>query len=363
MRVGSHLNLNGLQIQAPVLDPLASAPASTTVGRFYFDTALGGPRWYDGTAFTNKATDSVLHGGQTLAYVLSRGNQTGTQTAATISDLASVVQSYRLDQFAIPTALLNLNNQRITNLGAPSVDTDAATQGYVKSQVQANAAGIDAKASVRLALTTNDTLSGLAARDGITPVAGDRVLATAQTTASQNGVWLAAAGAWTRALDADENSELTPGAFWFVEEGTQNGKTQWRIENTGSIVVGTTSITINKFGAAAVYTASLGVQLVGSDFRSQVQANGGILAQAAGLIIDTAVVARKFSAFIGDGASFAPVITHNLGTQDVDVTVRDAATNEMVLVHWVATGVNTVTFTFNTPTAPAANSYRVTVIG
>ena len=53
----------------------------------------------------------------------------------------------------------------------------------------------------RLATTANDTLSGLAARDGVTPVANDRVLVKNQSTASANGIYVAAAGAWTRAID------------------------------------------------------------------------------------------------------------------------------------------------------------------
>ena len=36
----------------------------------------------------------------------------------------------------------------------------------------------------------------------------DRVLLTAQTTASQNGVYVVAAGAWARALDADAAKAL-----------------------------------------------------------------------------------------------------------------------------------------------------------
>ena len=46
--------------------------------------------------------------------------------------------------------------------------------------------------------TSNDSLSGLAARDGVTPVAGDYVLVRGQTNGGNNGIWRAAAGAWVR---------------------------------------------------------------------------------------------------------------------------------------------------------------------
>lgn len=45
----------------------------------------------------------------------------------------------------------------------------------------------------------NDTLSGLAARDGYTPQVGKICLVKNQTNQANNGFWIAAAGAWTRA--------------------------------------------------------------------------------------------------------------------------------------------------------------------
>ncbi len=359
MQFVNHLNLNKLELRFAVLHPLATAPSAPVVGQSYYDTAALAPRYWNGTGWNNLATDSTLHGGQTLAQVLARSAHTGTQTASTISDFAATAQGYRLDQFAAPNTTLSLNSQRIINLADPTGPQDAATMGWVQTQVSNAAAGIDAKASVRLATTANDTLSGLAARDGVTPIAGDRVLVKNQTTTSANGVYLANAAGWTRATDADGGTELNPGAFWYVEEGTVNGKTQWRIENTGAITIGSTAITINQFGGAATsYTASLGVQLVANDFRAQVVASGGIQAVAGGLQIDTAIVARKYSGTIA-GTTTATV-THNLNTQDVIVSVRDATTNEVVLADVIANGVNTVTVTTATG---GAGAYRVTVLG
>jgi hypothetical protein len=46
------------------------------------------------------------------AALLSRANHTGTQAAATISDLAATVQAYTLDLFADPVASVNFNGQQ-----------------------------------------------------------------------------------------------------------------------------------------------------------------------------------------------------------------------------------------------------------
>lgn len=55
----------------------------------------------------------------------------------------------------------------------------------------------------RVRADTNITLSGTQTIDGVAVVAGDRVLVIGQTAPSQNGVYVVAAGAWSRAADFD----------------------------------------------------------------------------------------------------------------------------------------------------------------
>lgn len=362
MKYLNHLDLNKNSLVNAVIHPLASAPGTPTVGQAYYDTATLQPLFWNGSAFTNKATDSALLNGQNAAFYLARANHTGTQTAATISDLATTVQAYRLDQFAAPTASVSLNSQKITSLADGVNPQDAATMNNLSVAVANAAAGIDAKASVRVATTANITLSGTQTIDGVAVIAGDRVLAKNQSTASGNGVYVVAAGAWSRATDADGTGEINPGAFWYVEEGTANGKTQWRLENTGTITLGTTSLTINQFGGAGVtYTAGDGITLGGNAITAVAAASGGISVGAGGISVDTAIVARKYSTSIGNGSLTSIAVTHNLGTKDVAVSFRLVATDEMILTDWVATDTNTVTVSF--ATAPAASAVRVTVVG
>ena len=357
----SPIQMNKNAIKGVVIDPLAAAPSAPAVGQVYWDTALVRLQIYTGSAWGHTSDNSISLNGQNAAFYLARANHTGTQTSATISDLTATITATKLSAFAAPIADVAMGGFKLTGLADPATAQDAATMGWVQTQVANAAAGIDVKASVRFRTIGNDTLSGLAARDGVTPVGGDRVLVPAQTTGSANGVYIAAAGAWARATDADATGEITPGAFWYIEEGTTWGKTQWRVENVGAIVVGTTSITINQFGGGASYTASLGVQLVGNDFRAQVIASKGILASATGLELDTTIAARKFSGAYGNGALVSIPVVHNLGTKDVSVTTRLVSTDEMLIVDWVATDANTVTLTF--AVAPAATSIRVTVVG
>jgi lysophospholipase L1-like esterase len=100
---------------------------------------------------------------------------------------------------------------------------------------------------VRAASTGNLSLSGGSAVDGVSILAGDRVLAKNQTTPSQNGIYIAAAGSWSRAGDFDSSGEVLSGTEVFVTEGTNNGGTIWRLTTTGAITVDTTAQTYTNY--------------------------------------------------------------------------------------------------------------------
>jgi hypothetical protein len=105
----------------------------------------------------------------------------------------------------------------------------------------------DAKTACRVVATANITLSGTQTIDGVSVVAGDRVLVIGQTTASQNGVYVVAAGAWSRASDADATGEIQFNDKWFISAGTTNANRTFVCRTTGTITVGTTAITISRF--------------------------------------------------------------------------------------------------------------------
>ena len=198
------------------------------------------------------------------------------------------------DALAAPTADVSWNSKKITNLADPLSAQDAATKNYVDGLVN----GTDWKPSVRFAAVGNIPLSGLAAVDGPTaPVAGDRILAGSQTTASQNGIYIAAVGAWTRAADAAVNSEVTTGLAVFVEEGTANAGKQFVLTTANPITVGTTALTFTQFGGGSTYTAGNGITLTGSQF--SVAVGTGLVQIAGGLKIDTTWVGQTAITTLG----------------------------------------------------------------
>ncbi len=100
---------------------------------------------------------------------------------------------------------------------------------------------VDFKDSVSVATTANITLSGEQTIDGFL-TAASRVLVKDQTTGSQNGIYVSAAGAWSRSTDADLSAEVTPGMLVLVENGTVNGDLLFVLTNSGTITLNTTAL-------------------------------------------------------------------------------------------------------------------------
>ena len=147
-----------------------------------------------------------------------------------------------------------------SGLGALSL----VTKGYVDAVKQA----LDIKDSVHVASTANVALtagsSGLEAGDaidGVTLVAGDRVLLKNQTDASENGIYVAVASGGTpaRSDDANASAEVTSGMFVFVEEGTANGDQGYVLTTNNVITLNTTNLTFTQFSGAGQITAGNGM--------------------------------------------------------------------------------------------------------
>lgn len=197
--------------------------------------------------------------------------------------------------YAIPNpnqSGLNITNSVInsTTIGATTPSSGAFTTATVstapvsgndvvnKTYLDFFAAGISWKQPVNCGTTANITLSGLQTIDGVTVVAGDRVLVKSQTAPAQNGIYLASATAWSRAPDADTWDELIS-AICFVESGSTLAGSAWYCTIQPGGTLGVTAVTWSNFSVAATYTAGTGLTL--TDYVFSIT-NTGVTAAAYG---------------------------------------------------------------------------------
>jgi hypothetical protein len=414
---------------------LANRPAANSVdaGTIYYatDTYLfyysDGSTWTQTNAFgtVTAQTSYGASSGNGSATTYARADHThgtpalGTATPNAISGAAGSAGSATTPSKEdhthafTPAQDLAMAGYKLTGLGTPSADTDAANKGYVDAVAQ----GLDVKASVRLATTgalsaftftstAGGTLTGNANGalqiDGVTPSVADRILVKDETSgnAPYNGIYVVTTVGdgstpyvLTRSTDANTSAEVTDGMFTFVEQGTTLASTSWVLTTNNPITLNTTALTFSQFSGAGTYTASNGVLLTGTNFTFAPRTGYGLqtgssgaevklattsglnlssdLAVGAGLgisvltntvAIDTTVVVRKYGADVGDGSATSYTITHNLGTRDVQVTVYDNSSPYAEVICDVNHATtNTITLLFSV--APTSNQYRVVVQG
>ena len=228
----------------------------------------------------------------------------------------------------------------------PSNANDIASKSYVDSTVN----GLDVKESVRVATTAAGTLASDYANgstvDGVSLSTGDRILLKDQADASENGVYTVnASGAPTRAADFDADSEVTAGAFFFVEEGTTNADNGFTLTTNDDITVGTTDLTFTQFSGSGQITAGTGMTKSGNTLN--VVGGDGITANANDIAVDIAAN----SALNISGGALDVTIDLSDSTNDVTGTlaIGNGGTGQTSLDDIVA-GSNKVSITNGTGT-------------
>lgn len=444
------------ELQNGVIQNLASAPGSPVKGQVYYDSTGNILYWYNGSGWvaaqggagavpattvttqavgdaavvgvaTTYAREDHKHGREAFGAVTAQtafGASSGNGAAATLprsdhthgtpTHVAADHSTIPLSALAAATANVSMGGFKITNVGTPTASTDAANKQYVDDGI----AGLSWKEAVRAGTTANITLSAPQTVDGVAVIAGERVLVKNQSTASQNGIYTVAAGAWVRATDADSAGEME-GATVFIMEGTTLADTSWTCTANAPITVGTTSLTWAQFGAGAGYIAGNGLTLTGLTFdigvdgtiqylpdligraaiigdvsipsgsnTAAIAANAVTNTMAADMAQST-IKGRAAAAGTGDptdltaaqvltilglpatpvqkfagtvAAATSTVITHNLNSLNVVVNVYRTATPwDTIECDVERTTVNTVTVRF--AVAPVLNEYTVVVVG
>jgi hypothetical protein len=191
------------------------------------------------------------------------------------------------------TKTIDVGANKVTNVGAPTLATDAATKQYVDTVASASIhyhTPVRVESPTALNATYNNGTSGVGATltnagtqaalviDGITLSLNDRVLIYTQSNAAHNGVYtVTAVGSgsvnWvlTRATDSDsytigDPDSLGAGDAFYVKEGTTGAGELYVMNTTGTITFGTTAINFVQISSAQIYSAGTGLTLTGTQY-------------------------------------------------------------------------------------------------
>ncbi|WP_017336917.1 phage tail protein [Pseudomonas fluorescens] len=206
-----------------------------------------------------------------------------------------------------------------------------ATRAYVDSKVLEELNKQDFKHSVLVATTGPIALNGLQSIDGIAVTAGKRVLVKDQAAGKDNGLYVAAAGAWSRSEDADASTEITPGLFVHVEQGTASSDSIWQLTTDSPIVLGITALSfemiVGRTGITAGTYRSVSVdkngRVIGATNPTTLAGNGIVDAYTKTEV--AAMIAQASALPVGTMVGF-PVNKIAPGFLEIDGSVQSIAT-------------------------------------
>ena len=262
----------------------------------------------------------------------------------------------------------SISQSQVTGLTAALATfvTTSALSGAVATQVQTiTSASTPNKQNVNFVATSAiPSLVGQQTVDGTLVTAGTRVLATAQPSSVNNGIWVVASpGAWTRPTDFGTGSYLLNGSLVVVTQGSANANTLWQ-ETSASGVVDTAINNWSNIGSVAgqsAYTQGNGIAITGTQIAAKVVTSGGLRVASGGLSINPAIGVRWKATGTVPSGSAVTSITHNLNTLAPWVVIVDTASGNIVDLGVTVTNANVVSCEFGS--APASGQYRYAIYG
>ena len=281
-------------------------------------TAIGDLAKTDGNLIVGNGSTWVAENGATARTSLGLGS-IATQAANNVS----------------------ISGGAVTGLGSPSANSDAATKSYVDDLV----AGLRTRVIAECATTANVNLTnGLEAGDaidGVTLVAGDRVLVKDQSTATENGLYLAvSSGASSRDPEHDSIAELS-GGMVVVNQGTANDNKIFLCTTDSSGSLGSTNITYTTITPQNVGTVTSIATGTGID--------GGTITSSGTIAIDSTVATLSGTQTLTNKTLTTPKIGTSIldtgGNELAKLTATGSAVNEFTIANAASSGNPTLSTT------------------
>ena len=243
-----------------------AAAITGTIGNSQVATGIDAAKLADGTVSNTEF--QYINSLSSNAQTQLSGKLTASNNLSDIGTASTARTNLGLGTIATQASSnVAVTGGSITGIGSPSSNSDVAIKSYVDEAV----AGLRTRIIAECASTANVNISnGLEAGDsidGVTLVAGDRVLLKDQSTATENGLYLAvSSGAASRDPEHDTIAELSGGLI-VINQGTANDNKIFlcTTDSTGSI--GSTSITYTQVTPSNTGTVtSIGLTQSGSEF-------------------------------------------------------------------------------------------------
>ena len=237
-----------------------------TIGNSQVATGIDAAKLADGTVSNTEF--QYINSLSSNAQTQLSGKLTASNNLSDIGTASTARTNLGLGTIATQAASsVAVTGGSITGIGSPSSNSDVAIKSYVDDAV----AGLRTRIIAECATTANVNLTnGLEAGDtidGVTLVAGDRVLVKDQSDATENGLYLAvSSGAASRDPEHDTIAELS-GGMVVVNQGTANDNKIFLCTTDSDGSIGSTNITYTVVTPSNTGTVtSIGLTQSGSEF-------------------------------------------------------------------------------------------------
>jgi hypothetical protein len=370
-RYAANIDMLGFALVRAMLDPVTSDPTGLGTGD-------AGRIWFRSDTPTLK-----VWSGTTAWDVFARANQTGTQTASTISDFSTAVNALRWESMTAPNAAVNMNSQQFSSLATATASGQAVEYAQFQTALTNVQAGLDFKAPpATVASATNISLSSPGTSlHGHTFAAGDTVLLTGQTTTTQNGIYTwNSSSSLTRRTDSSATGDIFAGTMISVGASDNTyGDTVWMqttvgTGTNGTITIGTDALTwIQPFSSTTYTAGNAGISIVGTSISAVAQSGGGATISGSGIAADFTKVSQYVETIVPTASTGSWTISGAVGTYnhalgsyapDVHIYVYTSPASgytqgDEIEMYVNRTDSNNVQITF--PAAPASNNWIVRI--
>lgn len=374
----NNIDLNKNQLQNGVIHVLATAPPNPVEGQIYYNSTDNRLYFYDGsnwidasgdiksvtTTTPNTLTVTDPQGpNPSLAIVTSAVTNGGTALATGDQIYDFVTEEIGNIQFTVlgTTNEIEVTNGTIGNGGTVTVGLpDDVTIG--NNLTVTNDLSVNNDLNVTNDLTVNgnvtlgNALSDTVDINGSLVVDGNLTVNGTTTSVNSNTVNI---GDNIILLNADETGAPTQDAGIEVERGTSTNRSLIWNESAGNWQIQDVNGNYQRIATYADSVEDVTVTTGATDGLTVTETLSGTDNRIKEYNVAIDFTQFQYKTSIGDGATLAYAVTHNLGSLDVIVQLYDNSTYDTVYADVVRNSINQITVTF--ANAPAAGDIRVLV--